>query len=127
MMEVTKVPSTLTKTFQSAELCITDILTSLETTLALLEQFRQEKGPQHKKFKAGYCEETGILQEEPLKVKSLVEHFRSNYLTEEEETSIIAQWPALRTRLVRQKAISPNHVFSNLLALRPDDIKDCLI
>jgi len=60
-------------------------------------------------------------------VKSLVEHFRSNYLTEEEETSIIAQWPALRIRLVRRKAISPNHVFSNLLALSPDDIKDCLI
>ena len=152
MMDVTKAPSTLSKTFQSAELCITDILTSLETTLTLLEQFRQEKGPQHKKFKEEYCEETGILQEESLsyfkvfdstkempqehsclatygnhEVKSLVEHFRSNYLTEEEETSIIAQWPALRTRLVRQKAISPNHVFSNLLALRPDDIKDCLI
>ena len=44
-------------------------------------------------------------------VKSLVEHF-SNYLTEE-ETSIIAHWPALHTRLVRQKAISPNDVFSN--------------
>ena len=151
-MDVTKAPSTLSKTFQSAELCITDILTSLETTLALLEQFRQEKGPQHKKFKEEYCEETGILQEESLsyfkvfdstkempqehsclatygnhEVKSLVEHFRSNYLTEEEETSIIAKWPALRTRLVRQKAISPNHVFSNLLSLRPDDIKDCLI
>jgi len=60
-------------------------------------------------------------------VKSLVKHFRSNYLTEEVETSIIAQWPALHARLVRQKAISPNHVFSNLLDSRPDDIKDCLI
>ena len=60
-------------------------------------------------------------------VKSLVEHFRGNCLTEEEETSIIAQWPALCTRLVRQKAISPNHVFSKPLASRPDDIKDCLI
>jgi len=49
-------------------------------------------------------------------VKSLVEHFSNNYLTEEEETSIISMWPALRTRLVRQKAISPNDVFSNLLA-----------
>ena len=142
----------LSKTFQSAELCITDILTSLETTLALLEQLRQEEGPQYKKFKEGYCEETGILQQEPLsffnvfdstqkmpqehshlatyynpEVKSLVEHFRGNYLTEEEETSIIAQWPALCTRLVRQKAISPNHVFSKPLASRPDDIKDCLI
>ena len=41
--------------------------------------------------------------------------------------AIFVQWPALCTRLVRQKAISPNHVFSNLLASSPDDIKDCLI
>ena len=60
-------------------------------------------------------------------VKSLVEHFSNNYLTEEEETSIISMWPALHTRLVRQKAISPNDVFSNLLASRTHDAKDCLI
>ena len=60
-------------------------------------------------------------------VMSLVEHFSINYLTEEEETSIISMWPALPTRLVRQKAISPNDVFSNLLASRPHNIKDCLI
>ena len=54
-------------------------------------------------------------------VKSLVEHFRNDYLAEEGETSIISMWPALRTRLVRQKAISPNDVFysSNLMAARP--------
>ena len=46
-------------------------------------------------------------------VKSLVGHFGNDYLTEEEETSIISMWPALRTRLVRQKAISPNDLFSN--------------
>ena len=91
-------------------------------------------------FKEGYCEETGNLQKESLSffkvsdprgvpqersnlatygnrdVKSLVEHFINNYLKEEEETSIIAQWPAMSTRPVRQKAISPNDVFSNLLA-----------
>ena len=55
------------------------------------------------------------------------EHFSHNYLTEEEETSIISMWPALPTRLVRQKAISPNDVFSNLLASRPHNTKDCLI
>ena len=60
-------------------------------------------------------------------IKSLVGHFSNNYLTEEEETSIISMWPALHKRLVRQKAISPNDVFSNLLASRPDDVKDCLI
>ena len=35
--------------------------------------------------------------------------------------------PALRTRLVRQGPISPNDVFSNLLASRPHDAKDSLI
>ena len=60
-------------------------------------------------------------------VKSLVEHFSNNYLTEEEETSIISMWPALHTRLVRQTAISPNDEFSNLLASRTHDAKDCLI
>ena len=33
----------------------------------------------------------------------------------------------MSTRLVRQKAISPNDVFSNLLGSRPDDAKDRLI
>ena len=33
----------------------------------------------------------------------------------------------MTTRLVRQKAISPNDVFSNLLASRPDGFKDHLI
>ena len=34
---------------------------------------------------------------------------------------------ALHTRLVRQKPISPNNVFLNLLASRPHNTKDCLI
>ena len=98
--------------------------------------------PQYKKFEEGPCEETGILQEEPLSyfkvfdprempqehshlatygngdVKTIVENLSNNYLTEEEETSIISRWPALLARLVRQKAI---------LASRPDDVRDCLI
>ena len=58
-------------------------------------------------------------------VKSIiVEHFSNNYLKEEEETSIISMWPALSTRLVKQKAISPNDVFSNPLASRPHDVKE---
>ena len=61
----------------------------------------------------------------PLEHSHLATH--GNYLTEEEETSIISMWTALCTRLVRQKAISPNDVFSNLLASRPDDVKDSLI
>ena len=60
-------------------------------------------------------------------VKSPVERFTNNYFTEEEETSIVSIWSALRTRLVRQKAISPNDVFSNLLPSRSHDLKDCLI
>ena len=140
--------STPSKTFQNGELCITDLVTTLETTLPLLNELKLEKRPQYKEykeFKEGFCEETGILQEEPLSsckvsnprempqehsnlatngnpdVKSLVEHFRNDYLAEEGETSIISMWPALRTRLVRQKAISPNNVFysSNLMVARP--------
>jgi len=38
------------------------MVTTLGTTLTLT----LEKGPQYKKFKEGYREETGILQEEPL-------------------------------------------------------------
>ena len=77
-----------------------------------------EKYPQEHYHLATYCNRN---------VKSLVGHFSNNYLSEEEETSIISMWPVLRKRLVRQKAISPNDVFSNLLASRPDDVKDCLI
>ena len=36
IMDVTNVLSTLNKTFQSDELCITDMVTTLETTLAPL-------------------------------------------------------------------------------------------
>ena len=54
-------------------------------------------------------------------IKSLVEHFRSDYLTEEEETSIISMWPALRTRLVRQKAIT-QIMYSVALTSLPQDL-----
>ena len=37
MMDVAKVLPTLSKTFQSAKLCITDMVTTLETTLTLLD------------------------------------------------------------------------------------------
>ena len=190
MMDVTKILSTLSKTFQNDDLCITDVVTSLETTLTLLEELRLEKGPQYKKFIENYSQKAAILkcgknntqevqltgkgtsldsqfdsfltdvksyldtrfgnlQEEPLsyfrvfdprempqersrlashgnnEVKLLVEHFET-YFTDEEKMSIIAQWPAMRTRLARQKSMSPNDAFSNLLASTPDDVKDCL-
>ena len=88
-----------------------------EEPLSFFKVFDPREMPQERSHLATYGN---------LEVKSLVEHF-SNYLTEEEERNITAQWPALRTRLVRQKAISPNDVFSNLLASRPDDVKDCLV
>ena len=113
MMDETKVLSTLSKTFQSDELCITDMVTSLETTLTPLNELKLEKEPQYKNFNEGYSEETGNLQKDLLSffkafdprevpqersnlatygngdVKSLVEHSSNNYLIEEEETSII--------------------------------------
>jgi len=51
----------------------------------------------------------------------------SYYLIEAEKTSVITQWPVLRTSLLRQKIINPNKAFTNLLALRLDDVRDCPI
>ena len=51
----------------------------------------------------------------------------SYYLIEAEKTSVITQWPALRTSLLRQKIINPNKAFTNLLVSRLDDVMDCLI
>ncbi|KAJ7363201.1 hypothetical protein OS493_011482 [Desmophyllum pertusum] len=56
---------------------------------------------------------------------SLVQYFE--HLTEKEQENIVHQWPMLRTRLSRQKANNSVEVFSNLLASRPDDVKDCLV
>ena len=76
-------------------------------------------------FRRNHCFKVFGPREMPLEHSHLAAH--GNYLTEEEETSIISMWTALCTRLVRQKAISPNDIFSNLLASRPDDVKDSLI
>ena len=62
MMDVTKVLSVLSKTFQSDELCITDVVTSLETMMTLLSELRLEKGPHYKRFIESYSEETTILK-----------------------------------------------------------------
>jgi len=48
----------------------------------------------------------------------------SYYLIETEKTSVITQWPA---SLLRQKIINPNKAFTNLLASRLDDVRDCHI
>lgn len=62
MMDVKKVLSILSKTFQSDELCITDVGTSLETMMTLLSELRLEKGPHYKRFIESYSEETAILK-----------------------------------------------------------------
>jgi len=51
----------------------------------------------------------------------------SYYLIEAEKTSVITQWPVLRTSLLRQKIINPNKAFTNLLASRLHDVRDCPI
>ena len=51
----------------------------------------------------------------------------SYYLIEAEKITVITQWPALRTSLQKKKIINPNKPFTNLLASRLDDVKDCLI
>ena len=45
IVDVTNVLSTLSKTFQNGELCITDLVTTLETTLPLLNKLKLEKRP----------------------------------------------------------------------------------
>ena len=40
---------------------------------------------------------------------------------------MMAQWAGLRLRLARQKIINPNEAFTNLLALKLDDVRDCRI
>ena len=153
MMDVTKVLSTLSKTFQSGKLVYVP-WTWLPPLRPICHSYinsnyrkdpstRSSKRATVKKqvfFRRNHCATSRslILEKYPQEhyhlatygnhtIKSLVGHFSNNYLLEEDETSIISMWPALRTRLVRQKAISPNDVFSNLLASRPDDVKDCLI
>ena len=46
------------------------------------------------------------------------------YLTDEEKTSFVTQWPALRTRLIRQKIINPSKAFISFFASRLDDVRD---
>ena len=59
-------------------------------------------------------------------IRSLVQYV-GYLLTEKEKENILDQWPMLRTRLSRQKANNPVDVFANLLASKPDDVKDCLV
>ena len=66
MMDLTKVLSTLSKTFQNDRLCITDMATTFDTTLPLLNELKLDKGQQYKRFNEGYCQETGILQKDPV-------------------------------------------------------------
>ena len=49
------------------------------------------------------------------------------YLIEAEKTSVVTQWPAMLTSLLRQKIINPNKAFTTLLASTLDDVRDCLI
>ena len=55
-----------------------------------------------------------------------MEYF-SYYPTEAEKTSVVTQWPALRTRLTKQKIINPKKAFIKLLASRQDDFRHYLI
>ena len=59
-------------------------------------------------------------------IRSLVQYF-GYLLTEKEKENILDQWPMLHTRLSRQKANNPVDVFANLLASKPNDVKDCLV
>ena len=180
-----KILSELSISFQQNKLYITDVVAKLETTLAMLEELKLQRGGHYRKFMQSYSEKTAVficgkdkghqlklthagimldqqfdtfltevltylksrfrnLQEEPYslfrafdpreipqtlaadgynEIRSLFQQF-GYFLTEKEKESILDPWPMLRTRLSRQRANNPVDVFSNLLASKPDDVKD---
>ena len=188
LLDVMKISSELSKSFQQDKLCITDVVAKLETTVTMLEELKLQRGAHYRKFVESYSEETAVLmcgkdkghqlkltnacnmldqqfdtfltevlnylktrfgnlQEKPYslfrifdprempqtlaaygynEIRSLVQYF-GYLLTEKEKENILDQWPMLRTRLSRQKANNPVDVFANLLASKPDDVKDCLV
>jgi len=61
LLDVMKVLSDLSKSFQREEFCITDLLVNLEAAISQLDVLRQERGPKYKDFLKRYNEETGVL------------------------------------------------------------------
>ena len=61
LLDVMKILSDLSKSFQQDQLCITDVVATLETSMTLLEELKLQRGCQYKKFLDSYSEETAMF------------------------------------------------------------------
>ena len=174
LLDVMKILSGLSKSFQQDKLCITDVAAKLDTTVTMLEELKLQRGGHYRTFVERYSEETAVFmcgKDKGHRLKlthagnMLDQHFDTfltevlNYLKtrfgnlQEKPYSLFRifdprempqtlaayghneirspvqyfGWPMLRTRLSRQRANNPVGVFANLLASKPDDVKDCLV
>lgn len=58
LLDVMKILSDLSKSFQQDQLRITDVVATLETSMTMLEELKLQRGCQYKKFLDSYSEET---------------------------------------------------------------------
>ena len=61
LLNVMKILSELSKSFQKYEPCITDVVTKLETTVIMLEELKLQRGGHYRKFMESYSEETAVF------------------------------------------------------------------
>ena len=60
-LDVMKILSELSKSFQQDKLCITDVVAKLETTMTMLEELKLQRGAHYRKFGESYSEETAVF------------------------------------------------------------------
>lgn len=61
LLDIMKVLSDLSKSFQREEFCITDLVVNLEASIFQLDALRQERGPKDKEFLKRYNGEIGVF------------------------------------------------------------------
>ena len=61
LLNVMKILSELNKSFQQDELCITDVVAKLETTVTMLEELKLQRGRHYRKVMESYSEETAVF------------------------------------------------------------------
>ena len=62
LLDVMKVVSDLSKSFQRDECCITDLLVHLEAGISQLDVLRRQRGPNYQTFRKRYDWQTGVLK-----------------------------------------------------------------
>ena len=61
LLDVMKILSELSKSFQHDKLCITDIVAKLDTTVIMLEEWKLQRGGHYRKFMESYSEKTAVF------------------------------------------------------------------